>query len=135
LYTGAGHNNNIIHTRESLFEHLMILLAGRIAEEIFYDISVTTGAINDFEEAFKLAERMVTYYGMGKQLIYPTSSDKSKELIDKDVSSLIDDAYKMSRIILLNSLDIINECYILLKNEKILHADKILELMTKHYLK
>jgi cell division protease FtsH len=134
-YTIFESNNNIIHTRESLFEHLMILLAGRIAEEIFYDISVTTGAINDFEEAFKLAERMVTYYGMGKQLIYPTSSDKSKELIDKDVSSLIDDAYKMSRIILLNSLDIINECYILLKNEKILHADKILELMTKHYLK
>ena len=24
-------------TREALFEHLMVLLAGRIAEEVFYD--------------------------------------------------------------------------------------------------
>jgi ATP-dependent Zn protease len=40
----------------------MILLAGRIAEEAFYGVSVSTGAINDFQEALKLAEKMVCYY-------------------------------------------------------------------------
>ena len=109
-YTMFESNQNAIHTREALFEHLMILLAGRIAEEIFYDVSVTTGAINDFEEAFKLAEKMIIYYGMGKNLIYPSSSDKFKEKIDNEVASLINDAYQMSKMILLNSKDLIKNC-------------------------
>ena len=128
-YTMFESNQNAIHTREALFEHLMILLAGRIAEEIFYDVSVTTGAINDFEEAFKLAEKMIIYYGMGKNLIYPSSSDKFKEKIDNEVASLINDAYQMSKMILLNSKDLIKNCSEILKKEKILHAEKILEIM------
>ena len=49
-YTVFEPSTSNIHTREALFEHLAILLAGRIAEEVCYDVSVTTGAINDFEE-------------------------------------------------------------------------------------
>jgi ATP-dependent Zn protease len=45
-------------------------MAGRIAEEAFYDVSTTTGAINDFEETLKLAEKMIVYYGMGRNAIY-----------------------------------------------------------------
>lgn len=132
-YTMFESNTNTIYTREALFEHLMILLAGRIAEEIFYDVSVTTGAINDFEEAFKLAEKMIIYYGMGKNLIYPSSSDRFKEMIDKEVVNLINDAYQMSKLILTNSKELVKECAVLLKNEKILHADKIISLM-KDYI-
>ena len=121
-----------IYTREALFEHLMILLAGRIAEEIFYDVSVTTGAINDFEEAFKLAEKMIVYYGMGKNLIYPSSSDRFKELIDEEVVNLINDAYRMSKLILNNSKDLIRTCAVVLKNEKVLHADRIIAMMDKN---
>jgi len=58
-YTVFEASTSNIYTREALFEHLMILLSGRIAEEVFYNVSVTTGAINDFEEALKLAEKMV----------------------------------------------------------------------------
>ena len=57
-YTMFESSTSNIYTREALFEHLMILLAGRIAEEEFYDVSVTTGSINDFSEAFKIAEKM-----------------------------------------------------------------------------
>ena len=81
-YTVFEPTRSNIVTREALFEHLMILLAGRIAEEVFYGVSVTTGAINDFEEALKLAQKMVCYYGMGKQVIYPSNSEKYKEMID-----------------------------------------------------
>ena len=52
-YTVFESSTSSIYTRESLFEHLMILLSGRIAEEIFYGVSVTTGALNDFEEALR----------------------------------------------------------------------------------
>jgi cell division protease FtsH len=88
-YTVFEASVSSILTREALFEHLMILLAGRIAEEVLYDVSVTTGAINDFEEALKLAEKMVVYYGMGKNIIYPNMSEKYKELIDIEVEKLI----------------------------------------------
>ena len=102
-YTVFEGTTSSIYTREALFEHLAILLAGRIAEEVFYDVSVTTGAINDFEEAFKLAEKMIVYYGMGKKIIYPSLSETYKEKIDNEVFNLINDAYAYSEFIIKNS--------------------------------
>jgi len=132
-YTMFERSTSTIYTREALFEHLMILLAGRIAEEIFYDVSVTTGALNDFEEAFKLAEKMIIYYGMGKNIIYPNLSDKYKQKIDDEVVGLINDAYSMSKLILERSKDLIMECAIILKNEKILKAESLLDIITKNH--
>lgn len=95
-YTIFEGSTTSLYTREALFEHLMILLAGRIAEEVFYNVSVTTGAINDFEEALKLSEKMIIYYGMGRNIIYPSLSEKYKERIDNEVIQLIQDAYRIS---------------------------------------
>jgi ATP-dependent Zn protease len=111
----------------------MILLAGRIAEEVFYDVSVTTGAINDFEEALKLAEKMVVYYGMGKNIIYPNMSEKYKELIDLEVETLIIDAYMYSEIILKNAKEFVYEAAELLNREKIIKAETLIALMTTKY--
>jgi len=132
-YTVFKSSTSNIYTREALFEHLMILLSGRIAEEVFYNVSVTTGAINDFEEALKLAERMVVYYGMGRNIIYPSLSDKYKELIDNDVIDLINNAYNYAEIIIIHSKDLIFETSEILKREKILKADKIEELINNKY--
>jgi len=127
-----GSSNNIL-TREALFEHLMILLAGRIAEEVFYGVSVSTGAINDFEEALKLAERMVCYYGMGKKLIYPSMSEKYKEMIDTEVSTVIHEAYGYAEFILRNSKDLITEGAEILKRDKVLKSETMLKLMNEKY--
>jgi len=132
-YTMFETSTSNIYTREALFEHLMILLAGRIAEEVFYDVSVTTGAINDFEEAFKLAEKMIVYYGMGKSLIYPNLSDKYKEKIDSEVISLINDAYAMAQIIVKKSKNLIYECADILTKEKLLKIDRLTEIITEKY--
>jgi cell division protease FtsH len=133
-YTVFETSTSNIYTRESLFEHLMILLSGRIAEEIFYGVSVTTGAINDFDEALKLAEKMVVYYGMGSNVIYPNSSDKFKELIDNDVIELINKAYKYAEEILLKSKGLIKETSEILKNNKFLTADDLHKLINKKYV-
>jgi ATP-dependent Zn protease len=73
-------------------------MAGRIAEEAFYDFYHHHGAINDFEETLKLAEKMIVYYGMGRNAI-SKMSDKYKEMVDLEVATLIEDAYKMSSLI------------------------------------
>jgi len=122
-----------IYTREALFEHLMILLAGRIAEEVFYGISVTTGAINDFEEALKLANKMIVYYGMGELVIYPNGSEKYKEMIDNEIIRLIEDAYGCAEFIVRNSQEIIKEFAELLKEKKIIRAEELLHIMKTKY--
>ena len=132
-YTIFETSTSTIHTRESLFEHLMILLAGRISEEIFYGKSVTTGAINDFEEALRLAQKMVLYYGMGTNVIYPSSSDKYKEMIDNDVTQLINKAYNYAEMIVSNSKDLIRETSDILKVEKMLHSEYIINLINAKY--
>jgi ATP-dependent metalloprotease FtsH len=132
-YTVFETSASNIYTREALFEHLMILLSGRIAEEIFYGVSVTTGAINDFEEALKLAEKMVLYYGMGSKVIYPKLSDRYKELIDHDVNNLISSAYKQAEDILYHSKSLIKETAELLKKEKQLSAERLKQLINDKY--
>jgi cell division protease FtsH len=132
-YTVFEGSTSNIYIREALFEHLMILLAGRIAEEVFYDISVTTGAINDFEEALKLAEKMIIYYGMGNNIIYPSFSEKYKELIDNEVVNLLNDAYKCANVIIENAKDFIHETSEILKQDKIIKVDKLNELIKTKY--
>ena len=114
-----------IHTREGLFEHLMILLSGRIAEEVFYNVSVTTGAINDFEEALKLAEKMVVYYGMGKNLIYPSNSDLYKQKIDDEVQSILNEAYTYAELIIRDYKDFIQITSEMLKHERVLRIEDL----------
>jgi cell division protease FtsH len=132
-YTVFENPNSNIYTREALFEHLMILLAGRIAEEVFYGISVTTGAINDFEEALKLANKMVVYYGMGEHIIYPNGSEKYKEMIDNEIIRLIEDAYGYAEFIIRNSKEFIKESAELLKEQKMIRAEELIDMIETKY--
>ena len=132
-YTIFESTSSSFLTREMLFEHLMILLSGRIAEETFYDVSVTTGAINDFEEALKLAEKMICYYGMGTNVIYPSMSDKYKEMIDLEVSMIINDAYKQAKFIIVNFKDLIKEGAEILKRDNLLTSESLLDLINIKY--
>jgi cell division protease FtsH len=132
-YTVFEGSTSNIYIREALFEHLMILLAGRIAEELFYGVSVTTGAINDFEEALILAEKMIKYYGMGENIIYPSLSEKYKETIDNEVLKLINQSYECAQFIITESKDLIYETSEILKVDKILKADMINRLIRLKY--
>jgi len=132
-YTIFETANSNIYTREALFEHLMILLSGRIAEEAFYGVSVTTGAINDFEEALKLAEKMIVYYGLGEKIIYPVNSEKYKEIIDNEIINLLQNAYGYAEFIINNSKDFILEGAELLKIKKTVSAEELIDLLKRKY--
>jgi cell division protease FtsH len=122
-----------IYTKDGLISHLMVLLSGRIAEEVFYGYSVTTGAKKDFEEAYKLAQNMILHYGMGKQIIYPDLSDQSKYLIDQEVNNLLLDAHEEALKIITNSKDIILDCSDILKKTNILKPNSIINIINKKY--
>jgi ATP-dependent metalloprotease FtsH len=56
-------------SRETLMARLAVGLGGRVAEELtFGPGGVTTGAENDLQAVTALAWRMVTHWGMGKQV-------------------------------------------------------------------
>jgi cell division protease FtsH len=115
-----------IFTKKKLFSHLVVLLGGRVAEDVFYgSSSVTTGASKDFEEAYKLAEQMIVKYGMGKNNIYPYYSDKSKEIIDREISELLNEAANTSKSLIEKSKNLIEELSDVLIKEKVLKRDKI----------
>ena len=122
-------------TRNQMFEEIVSLLAGRVAEALFVgDISV--GASNDIDRATKLAKDMVARYGMCEKLgtvsylgddevfigrDYQTTkgySEKVAGTIDDEVKALVDEAYDRCRKILSDNREKLMEVVeFLLKNE------------------
>jgi len=133
-YTLFEKSNSNFYSRDTLFEHLMILLGGRIAEELFYGhLGVSTGAISDFEEAHGLANKMITYYGMGDKVIYPSNSEKYKEIIDNEITKLLQEAYTYSSLIIENSKDFIYEAALLLKEKRLLTREQLMNMIENDY--
>ncbi|MBQ1518330.1 MAG: ATP-dependent zinc metalloprotease FtsH, partial [Ruminococcus sp.] len=65
-------------TRNQMRESIVMLLGGRVAEELFVD-DICTGASNDIERATKTARNMVTKYGFSKKIgtvVYGSESDE-----------------------------------------------------------
>ena len=122
-----------IYTKNGLSSHLMVLLGGRVAEEIFYGYSVTTGAKKDLEQAYSLAQNMILHYGMGEQNIYPDLSDQSKYLIDQEVNKLLIDAHDKAYEILKNSKKLISDCSEIIKKTNTLKPEDIINIIDKKY--
>ena len=71
--------NSVISTKETLLKEIMVLLGGRVAEEIFYGNKISSGAVDDFHRVKNILQRMVIDYGMGTNLFLPQNSDKYTE--------------------------------------------------------
>ena len=104
-----------ITTYEQMFDELTSLMAGRASEEIFFG-KISTGALNDIERATKMAQSLVVYYGMSPELgnisFYDASgqndygftkpfSEKTAEIIDKEVKRIVEEAYARAKSIIL----------------------------------
>ena len=134
VFENLDENMNIM-TKEGLVSHLSVLLAGRIAEEIFYGYSVTTGAKQDLEKAYELAKNMIIHYGMGTQNIYPDLSDQSKLAIDKEINKLLLESNERAYKIIIDCKDIIRILAVKLKDEKVLKPVDIFNIISKKYNK
>jgi ATP-dependent Zn protease len=76
---------------------------------------------------------MIVFYGMGKSVIYPSMSEKYKEIIDVEVTRLIHDAYSYAEFLVRNSKDLIYDGSIILKENNVLSAATLIELMNVKY--
>jgi len=132
VFENSDENINI-YTKNGLLSHLMVLLGGRVAEEIFYGYSVTTGAKKDLEQAYSLAKNMIINYGMGKQNIYPDFSDHSKYLIDQEINKLLLDVHEKTFNILKKTKDLMIDCSVILKKTNILKPDDIENIINSKY--
>ena len=109
-------------SKKGLLAHIIFALGGRVAEEIIFG-EQTTGAQNDFEQATRLARRMVTQWGMshlgpltfgrrdeqvflGKELaVHQDYSEKTAIEIDQAVHEIVMECYKKAWSILETNMD------------------------------
>ena len=120
-------DENHLRTKDELMEQLIVSLGGRAAEELIFN-TVTTGAMQDIEDATATARNMITLYGMSDRfgLMQLESiqnryldgnrvlqcSDETATLIDEEVKALLAECYEKSKKILsehLNTIDKIAE--------------------------
>jgi cell division protease FtsH len=105
-----------ITTTEQLLDELCSALGGRASEEINFG-KISTGALNDLERVTKQAYAMVSYFGMSEKVgnisFYDSNgqtefsfnrpySEKTAELIDKEVNAIVEEQYK-------RALQVLNE--------------------------
>uniref|UniRef100_A0A6C0DRA2 AAA+ ATPase domain-containing protein n=1 Tax=viral metagenome TaxID=1070528 RepID=A0A6C0DRA2_9ZZZZ len=132
-YTIFETKNDALYTRESLFEHLVILISGHIAERIVFNASMTTGASDDIQKSISLATSMANMYGMTSHAIYPSASEKFKTMLDDEIFALLNDAYAQAEYILTHSKDLIIESAKILLKNRILTSDELGDLIDKKH--
>jgi cell division protease FtsH len=122
-----------LYSREYLLNQLVVLLAGRAAEEItFGTTQITTGASNDIERATHLAHQMVSKFGFN-ETIGPVHTDATT-LFDKDVASeirhLVEHAYhKACDLLRTNEGTLIQLAKLLIEKET-LDSNDVLTIMS-----
>ena len=131
IFENAEVDSNI-YTKEKLQSRLMVLLSGRIAEQVFFGASITSGASKDIEEAYSLAEQMIVKFGMGQRMVNAYYSDNSKMFIDKEIERLVDNAYQKAHSIITKTKPIMEECSELLIKNKIILPDDIYKIVQKY---
>ena len=120
---------SLLPSRNALYEYLMIIMGGRVAELEFYGGMVSTGASHDIEEIKHLAENWVLKYGMGDQIMYPVLSEQSRGIVDEEVSYLIQSAEWATMAVIHECREFIEECAERLVEQRLLKGIQLYELL------
>jgi len=109
--------DRMVYSRSYLLATLRTCFGGRIAEELFCG-DVSSGAASDLKQATEIARRMVVEWGMNEKvgLVYygddePKNrwleltgrdySDRTAQMIDEEIKSLLDQAYTEAKQLIL----------------------------------
>ncbi len=124
-------------TTEQMLDEICAAMGGRAAEEVFFG-KISTGALSDLEKVTKMAYAMVSVYGLSAKVgnisYYDSSgqqsgftkpySEERAQLIDKEVSQILEQQYQRAKDILLTHKEKVNKLGSeLLENEVIFKDD------------
>lgn len=131
-----------ITTKEQMLDEMCATLGGRAAEEVFVG-HISTGAMNDLERVTKQAYGMIAYAGMSDKLPnlcyysndeYSFSkpySEKTAELIDNEVQTMINDQYARAKALLQEHADGHNKLAEMLIEKEVIFADDVEKIFGK----
>ena len=139
--------DQVLLSRESLFNRIATLTGGRTAEEVVFG-SVTTGASNDIEQATKLARAMVTRFGMSEKYDMMgletgnnaylggdnalTCSAETAAEIDREVLRIVKQAHEKARGILTTHRDILDEASTFLLQRETITGEEFMTIVRRH---
>lgn len=122
-------SSNNLQTKEELIQEIMVLLGGRIAEEIiFKNTNISSGASHDIQQVKLIAEQMIVHLGMGDKIVI---SDPIK--INAEIDNIITIAYDRAKILLSNTEPLIKDSAKLLTIQHELTPDMITNLIKNKY--
>lgn len=128
-----------ITTYEQMFDEMVSLMAGRASEEIVYG-RISTGALNDIERATKMAQALVTYYGMSPEVgnisFYDSTgqseyafakpfSEKTAETIDREVRRMVEEAYAKAKELLVSHREQLDQLATQLYEKEVLFREDL----------
>jgi cell division protease FtsH len=138
-----------LYSRSYLQNQMAVALGGRLAEEIIFgEEEVTTGASNDLQQVTRVARQMVTRFGMsdrlgpvalgrqngnmflGREIASDRDfSDTTAAAIDEEVRSLVDEAYRRAKEVLVNNKHVLDKLAGMLIEKETVDADELQELL------
>ena len=133
-------------TREEILDTLCMTLGGRAAEEIVFG-EISTGAVNDLQQATQMAEGMVKEYGMsdklglvahrqdrGQQYLGVPSAERSyseetAREIDQEVARFIGESYERAKKVIEDRRAILERVVEVLFEKEVMDGDELRALL------
>jgi len=131
-------------SKDELLEQIVVLLAGRAAEELVFN-EITTGASNDIERATHLARQMVTMYGMSEKFgmiglesiqnryldgrPVRNCSDEISAEVDREVMDIINKSYEKAKNLLKTNMEALGKISSHLIFKETIMGDEFMEIL------
>ena len=134
---------------EQMLDEMCAALGGRAAEKVIFN-KISTGALSDLEKVTKQARAMVTVYGLSEKVgnltYYDSSgqneygfskpySEQTAELIDQEISNIIETQYKRAVKLLEENKDKLTQLAEVLLEKEVIFKDNLEKIFGKRAFK
>ncbi|NLJ59019.1 MAG: ATP-dependent zinc metalloprotease FtsH [Tissierellia bacterium] len=121
-----------LYTKNELCDKVVVLLAGRAAEEVFIG-EISTGAANDIKESTNIIHEIICSYGMGKNTKNTSIDEKFikyyLDTIKEEAAQMAKEAYDRALSIIRDNEEIVEKIAQYLLNNETMNAEQLDKIM------